>query len=384
MNLLRYLVVPLLVLSLAVYAKCPPTLATLAIKQANGQVVPQIPTGWSEGDGWVVEQYHYSTIYLGVGDTVIVTVPRTVCFASGEMRWNDQYMSPSNGSGSSSIFKCRTDGYYIGGSCDEGCIYIDLTIAPLGTASGPIVLGVTAVLGGATVSSTSNMMRTDLRTQGLLPTTEPYTALGYSYVGGQGGTLGNQLYTQNLVDWVIVELRSAQQPQVVVASRPAVLDKYGQVLDAGTMGAALQFDQPPGYYHVAIKHRNHLGIMTSAPILMNNGSRAIADFHFTSGIPTYGTEATQVVGIRRFLWQGNSTHTSGAQQIRYTGMNNDRDPILVRVGGTVPTNATAGYYLEDVNLDGVVKYTGVNNDRDPILVNIGGTVPTNVRTEQIP
>ena len=24
-----------------------------------------------------------------------------------------------------------------------------------------------------------------------------------------------------------------------------------------------------------------------------------------------------------------------------------------------------------------VRYTGTNNDRDPILVNIGGTVPTN-------
>ena len=43
-----------------------------------------------------------------------------------------------------------------------------------------------------------------------------------------------------------------------------------------------------------------------------------------------------------------------------------------------------GYRLEDCNLDGSVKYTGTNNDRDPILVNIGGAVPTNTKTEQLP
>jgi hypothetical protein len=35
-------------------------------------------------------------------------------------------------------------------------------------------------------------------------------------------------------------------------------------------------------------------------------------------------------------------------------------------------------------MDGVVKYTGFMNDRDPILVNIGGSVPTAVRLEQLP
>lgn len=35
-------------------------------------------------------------------------------------------------------------------------------------------------------------------------------------------------------------------------------------------------------------------------------------------------------------------------------------------------------------MDGEVKYTGADNDRDVILVNIGGTVPTNVRYQQIP
>ena len=50
----------------------------------------------------------------------------------------------------------------------------------------------------------------------------------------------------------------------------------------------------------------------------------------------------------------------------------------------MPTAVVNGYHPEDVNLNGQVKYAGAANDRDPILVNIGGTVPTATRSEQIP
>ncbi len=75
-------------------------------------------------------------------------------------------------------------------------------------------------------------------------------------------------------------------------------------------------------------------------------------------------------------WQGLSKRT--------LPLEDDRDPILTRNGGTVPTNTVSGYYTEDINLDGLVKYTGADNDRDPVLATIGGTVPTAVRVAQLP
>ena len=42
------------------------------------------------------------------------------------------------------------------------------------------------------------------------------------------------------------------------------------------------------------------------------------------------------------------------------------------------------YDRRDVNMDGVIKYTGANNDRDPILLNVGSTTPNNVRVQQLP
>ncbi len=68
----------------------------------------------------------------------------------------------------------------------------------------------------------------------------------------------------------------------------------------------------------------------------------------------------------------------------YIGIANDRDPILVEIGGSIPTASTTGYKLEDVNMDGTVKYIGINNDRDLILVNVGGSIPTAIRNAEMP
>jgi hypothetical protein len=58
--------------------------------------------------------------------------------------------------------------------------------------------------------------------------------------------------------------------------------------------------------------------------------------------------------------------------------------LLSRIGGGVPTATVAGYFKEDINMDGVVRYTGAGNDRDIILQSIGGSVPTNTRSAQLP
>ena len=101
----------------------------------------------------------------------------------------------------------------------------------------------------------------------------------------------------------------------------------------------------------------------------------------SSGTNTYGTDARKVMGAWTTLWAGDATFNG---ELKYTGVLNDRDPILVRIGGVIPTNTAVGYFGEDTNLDGTVKYIGVLNDRDPILVNIGGVVPTNTRPAQLP
>ena len=97
--------------------------------------------------------------------------------------------------------------------------------------------------------------------------------------------------------------------------------------------------------------------------------------------PTWGTNARKSNGAYATLWSGDDVRNN---TISYTGQDNDRDAILMRIGGIISTSTVIGYFLEDTNMDGVVKYTGGLNDRDLILLNIGGLVPTSVRVGQIP
>jgi hypothetical protein len=226
-------------------------------------------------------------------------------------------------------------------------------------------------------------MKDDLRAAALLPATEPFTALGFTQAGGGGGeTLLPAALTitgdNAIVDWVLVELRNAVTPSTIVATRSALVQRDGDVVGMNGM-APVVFTGAAGNYHLAVRHRNHLGTMTAVPVTLGQ-SNALLDLTLP-GTVTYGTEGRKNIGGVMALWTGNVVANT---QLRYTGTGNDRDPILLAIGGSVPTSTISGYRMEDTNLDGVVKYTGSANDRDVILLNIGGSVPTNTRAQQLP
>lgn len=242
-----------------------------------------------------------------------------------------------------------------------------------------------AALGGALPSGT--LMRDDLRAANLLPLTEPYTALGYLYTGSLTAlsTTQDVLNTTGvnaIVDWVVVELRSATSPGTVLYSAPFLLQRDGDVV--GMNGSTfLTAPLPPDLYHVAIRHRNHLGVMTAAPQWLNKDLYSTLTVDLRNGsLPIYGTTARMQVGSVHCLWPGDATFNG---QVKYAGAGNDRDLVLQGIGGAVPTNVVSNVYdARDVNLDGAILYTGTNNDRDIILQTIGGVVPTATRTEQLP
>ena len=242
-----------------------------------------------------------------------------------------------------------------------------------------------AFLEGPYVSGTG-LMSDNLRTLSGFPLTEPFTAMGYVHSGGGGGeSIASSVLTTTgndaIVDWVVLELRDATTPSTIVASHSALVQRDGDVV--GTDGSSpVTFTQPPGNYQVAIRHRNHLGTMTVAPVTLS-GSPVSVDFT-SSALNTYGANARKVIGgaiTVQVLWSGDVTFN---HQVKYTGASNDRDPILVTVGSTTPNNVVSTYSTRDVNLNGEVKYTGTGNDRDPILVNVGSTTPNNIRQEQLP
>ena len=235
-------------------------------------------------------------------------------------------------------------------------------------------------LGGAMTWS-SGMMRDDLRAASLVPTTEPYTALGYS-LENTGAAVSSTVQTATgnlaMVDWVVLELRNNDAGYTVAGRRAAILRKDGSVV-ATDGSSQVPFNVATQGKYLVVRHRNHLGVMTSTVL----SSNALTIDFTLSTAATYGANAQYVDPgtLKKALWPGNPLADN---VIRYTGGNNDRDMILTAIGGMVPTNAITGYRIEDVNMDAWVIYTGAGNDRDFILQSTGGTLPTNTRAEQLP
>lgn len=226
-------------------------------------------------------------------------------------------------------------------------------------------------------------MKDGLRTGGHIPAIEPYTALGFTQLAGGGGetiqaSVLNTTGDDAIVDWVMVELRDATTPATIVATRCGLVQRDGDVVSTnGT--TPLVFTSPAGSYHLAVRHRNHLGCMTAAPSTFGAAPFTIDFTQATT--TTYGTDARKDLGGTQVLWAGNALSDA---LLLYTGQFNDRDVLLQAIGGTVPTNTVTGYRIEDTNLDGSVLFTGQGNDRDVILQNIGGVIPTNTRQQQLP
>ena len=241
-----------------------------------------------------------------------------------------------------------------------------------------------AFLGGAWLGG--GLMSNALTQQNLVPLTEPYTALGYAQAGGGGGettTLGvlQAGGDNDVTDWVLIEVRSGTVPTTVLASQSALVQVDGDVV-AANGSPVVSLPLPPGNYHIVLLHRNHLGVMTAGITpTVAPGTTIPIDLSLTT-TATFGSNALRNIGGTMVLWPGD-VNTNG--NVAYTGSGNDRDPILVMVGGTTPNNVVNGVYSSrDTNLNGSVSYVGLNNDRDPVLFTVGSTTPNNTRAAQLP
>ena len=222
-------------------------------------------------------------------------------------------------------------------------------------------------------NSLSGLMNDNLRLAGDVPAVEPYGALGMNQIPARGDTVAPGLLAVTGNN-AIVDRSSSSYAAATMCSpgcaRPMPCSSVMATWWTRNGNPHRGPDRGSGDYYVVIKHRNHLGVMSHDPLSLS-AAPTILDLALPS-TPTYGTGARKIVGGAALLWAGDVT---GNGVVKYSGAGNDRDPILVRIGGTIPTNTVSGYYREDVNMDGIVRYTGANNDRDRILANIGGADP---------
>ncbi|HFA50407.1 MAG TPA: DUF1501 domain-containing protein [Bacteroidetes bacterium] len=143
-------------------------------------------------------------------------------------------------------------------------------------------------------------MRTTLNDNGLLPLQQPYGGAPFFH----DGTEAAAALPDGSVDWVLLELRDADDLSNVVARKAVLLQKNGFVAEAdGTPGVI--FDGvTDGAYHLAVFHRNHLGVVSSEPVLVNAPS-FVYDFTQSETTAAGGRQLKQI-GSTWCLLAGNA------------------------------------------------------------------------------
>ena len=220
------------------------------------------------------------------------------------------------------------------------------------------------VLQGAAINPNTgeeSLMRDDLRVDGLIPTISPYTdALTCD------SSVFNVTGNDAIVDWVFIELRDAADNTSLIASQSALLQRDGDVVNLDGV-SSVDFEIPGTTYYVVIKHRNHLGIMSSTPIALSRITTAL-DFTNATNPITNGTNAQTTFGMPANIlgmWAGDVNNDG---LIRYLGPSNDgvsiKTTVLDYSGNTTQSNfyPFTSYNNADINLNGQVRYLGPGND----------------------
>ncbi len=233
-------------------------------------------------------------------------------------------------------------------------------------------------------AASTGLMTDSLRILALLPDQEPYRGLGFAPVNtiarekirtGVLDSTGNNALT----DWVWVELRQSANPALVAGSRAALIRRDGQIVDMDGISPVYFSNITGGNYYIVIRHRNHFGVATAAPLAFSRMNTTSVDFS-NPATATYGTNAqTNVNGVMT-MWAGDINRDG---KIKYNGAANDKTLILSRVGVATPNNIITGYDSADLNLDGKVKYNGAANDKTIILINVGVSTPNNILVQQL-
>jgi hypothetical protein len=112
----------------------------------------------------------------------------------------------------------------------------------------------------------SNSMSTVLKDSGYVPLTSPYHEDPRKVA----------FVPDDVTDWILTQL--SPDGQTIIKSKSVLLSKNGRFRDINSSDSFAFTNLVDGLYYIIVKHRNHLPIMSSNPILLNHSSMAVYNF----------------------------------------------------------------------------------------------------------
>ena len=201
-------------------------------------------------------------------------------------------------------------------------------------------------------NSETGLMRTDLFNNNLIPTDQAYFRPPYNYSGTEKASAN----VSNIVDWVLLEARTGTDAATMVEQRAALLRNDGLIVDTqGNVGVCFSNLNPNQAYHLVVRHRNHLDVMSSVPINFAN----VQGYDFT-------TAASQVYGQNQTKAFDDGVVAMFAGDFTGNAIFNVDDFNVY----SIFLGAINEYYDGDANLDGAITIQDFNFYR-PNLTIIG-------------
>jgi hypothetical protein len=228
---------------------------------------------------------------------------------------------------------------------------VTVTVTPVVSAA----LNAKVLLQG-NLDTTLILMHDSLRKNHFIPLVEPFSQLGYTHINGGGYESFSPTFFEStgknaIVDWVLIELRSAADSSFIKASRAALLQRDGDIVDLDGISPVRFNRLAPAHYYVVISHRNHLSIMTVSPIQLFATGTSLLDFS-AGQLPLFGIQPQQVIPISSI---SSGIHVMIGGDADFNGQIQNADDVnhwSLEVGAS-------SYWGADYDCDGQVQ----NNDR---------------------
>lgn len=147
--------------------------------------------------------------------------------------------------------------------------------------------------------SNTGEMKTDLGGSASFPTSQPYNIAPFNY----SGTENFSTLPTDTVDWLLLELRDANNFSVVVERQAVLVRKDGFVMQTdGTLGANFE-NVNVGDYHLAVFHRNHLAVISANKVELDN-TTLVQDFTLTVS-SAFGENQLKEINGKFVLYAGD-------------------------------------------------------------------------------
>jgi hypothetical protein len=156
----------------------------------------------------------------------------------------------------------------------------------------------------------------------------------------------NSIPDTNIVDWILVELRTGTTADTKILTKAGFLKRDGSIVDLDGISLLSFQEVTAGNYYIVVRHRNHFPVMSASQVGLNSGSTL---YNFT-------TAPTQAFGTDPMAMLPGGVYGMIAGDGNSDGNIDYASDLLIQ---WLPNFGFNGYYPADYNLDGVVEYNDI-------------------------